>query len=199
MGRLFLIRHAATGASIEGRFYGSTDLPLSETGVHQARLVAEKLSSENLMAVFSSPLKRALETATTIALAHNIQIDILNGLREVDFGAWEGLSFDEIKARHQEGCEAWLGNPWNFTFPRGESMPEFKERVVRALNSILSFDGNLAVVSHGGPLRVILSHLGSIEESESFSCKHDHAGVTIIETEGSNFRTNAINDTTHLF
>jgi len=83
--RLFLIRHALAGPSAEGRFYGSTDLSLSEDGVHQAHLTAERLSSppargartgEKIEAVFSSPLLRALETARPIALAHDFQVNI---------------------------------------------------------------------------------------------------------------------------
>jgi len=199
MRRSFLIRHAATGPSTEGRFYGSTDLSLSEDGVRQARLLAERLSSEEIKAVFSSPLKRALETAMPIALAHDLQVNVLDGLREIDFGAWEGMSFDEIRKRYPGECNSWLADPWNFTFPRGESTREFKKRVSREFAAVLNSEGPAAVVSHGGPLRVILSCLGCIEESRAFNHSLDHGGITIIESGGSGWKIKAMNDTAHLF
>jgi len=149
--------------------------------------------------VFSSPLLRALETARPIALAHDFQVNILNGLREVDFGDWEGLSFDEIKTRYPEECETWLADPWHFTFPRGESVREFKQGVERALDSILGFEGNLAVVSHAGPLRVILFSLGCIEASKVFTHTLDHASITVVESRRQGWNIIAMNDTAHLF
>jgi alpha-ribazole phosphatase len=198
MKRLFLIRHGTTESPGGERFYGSTDLPLSKEGRRQAERLAARLSSVNVNMIFTSPLERALATTRTIAAKNKISFNIIEGLSEVDFGEWEGLSFEEIQARYPDESEKWLNDPWIFNFPGGESVPDFKARVIRSLQKNIGFEGDLVIISHGGTLRVLISYLGGIEENEIFRYPLDCAGITILELKGMKSNILVLNDTTHL-
>ena len=114
MATLLLVRHGETDWNIENRFQGHADPPLNETGREQSRELARELAGERLVAVVSSPLRRAtLETAETIAAAHDLPLRQEPGLREVDLGSWTGLTRTEVEARDPEGLPALARlRPW---------------------------------------------------------------------------------------
>jgi broad specificity phosphatase PhoE len=158
---ILLIRHAAhveLGRILSGR---RRDVALSSEGLEQAEIVADLLSIEPLAAIYSSPRERAYYTARTIAEPHDVKVEIVNGLDEVDFGNWSGSAFDQL-----EGDPAW--SEWNEARgsarpPSGEGMAEAVERAVAALAEIAAEQkGQLvACVSHCDIIRgVIAYHLG---------------------------------------
>ncbi|MGA1876249.1 MAG: alpha-ribazole phosphatase [bacterium] len=196
--QLFLIRHGAVGPKGGGRFYGSTDLSLSDEGARQADVVARKLASERIKGIFTSPLKRARETARPVALIHFLSFRVMEGLREVNFGLWEGLSFSEIQAQYPIECASWLADPWSFSFPGGESVSDFKSRVINSLEKVLRAEGDTVVLAHGGSIRVILSQAGGMPENEVFRFPLDHGGITVIELSAKGSKVKVINDTAHL-
>ncbi|MCL6472088.1 MAG: alpha-ribazole phosphatase [Firmicutes bacterium] len=158
--RLYLIRHGETKLNKEFKFIGATDVALSDRGLDQAKAVAERLQGEKIKAIYSSDLIRARQTADIISLACSVPVNLTSGLREIDFGYWERLSYDEIDARYPDEFRAWRKDPAGIQIPGGETWEAFKKRVLSAVNSIIKSEkeGHIAVVSHGGPIKMLISH-----------------------------------------
>lgn len=150
--KVFLVRHGATLWNKEKRAQGHADIDLNDEGHKQAAAVATELAHHHLDAVYSSDLKRALDTATAIAAAHGLEVQIDPDLREIDQGDWEGLTTDEIRARWPD---LWGPNRHYNARPGGESPQQVKTRALRALGRAVEAhpDGTIAVVSHGGTIR----------------------------------------------
>lgn len=158
--RLYLIRHGETQLNKEFKFIGVTDAALSKKGLDQARAVADRLKGEKVKAIYSSDLIRAKQTADIISLACEVPINLTSSLREIDFGYWEGLSYDEIDARYPDEFRAWQKDPVGIQIPGGEPWESFEKRVLDVVNSIVKIEkeGNVAVVSHGGPIKLLVSY-----------------------------------------
>jgi broad specificity phosphatase PhoE len=152
---IYLARHAESDWNAENRFQGHTDRPLTERGREQAEALADELAAEPLDAVFSSPLRRAFETAELVAARHDLQAIPVDGLREVDVGDWAGLSRSEVEARFPDAFGRWLagGEGWQ----NGETYDEMSERALAAVREITAQhpDGTVLIVSHGGPIRAL--------------------------------------------
>jgi broad specificity phosphatase PhoE len=151
---LLLARHGETDWNLERRVQGHTDRPLNGTGREQARELSLVLASEPLVAVYASDLSRAHETATTVARPHGLEVITEPGLREKHFGTWEGLTDTEIRHRFPDAPRGGWGD--------GETREQLAARTMAALDGIRARHaaGPILVVSHGGPLRVILEHAG---------------------------------------
>ncbi len=104
MTKLLLVRHGQTLWNHVARYQGHTDIDLSDTGRTQAKLLSMRLAGVSLQAVYASDLRRALDTARIIAEPHDLAVQALPQLREINFGAWEGLTFKEIKAGYSDNC-----------------------------------------------------------------------------------------------
>jgi alpha-ribazole phosphatase/probable phosphoglycerate mutase len=186
---LYLIRHGQTEGSEVKKYKGSIDVPLSENGIKQMKQVSQHIfnnplnSFNRLIAVYSSPLNRALKSAEIIAEPHGLRPVVMNDLRERSFGIWEGMSFDEIRERYPEEFKAWACNPLKYNPIGGESTIEVRDRVISALNDVLSNHGNeqIAIVAHGGVNRIILCHIMGIPLENIFRIEQDFAAVNIIE------------------
>jgi probable phosphoglycerate mutase len=153
-----LVRHGASLLSPEKRFSGRGDVPLSPAGAEQARRVAARLGSrEGVIAVISSPLRRAVRTAEAIAGALGLSVTVEPDLIETDFGRWEGLTFAEARERWPAEVTAWLASP-DVAPPDGESFAATAERVERARQRIVAAHpaGTVVVVSHVGPVKTLL-------------------------------------------
>ena len=133
---LFLVRHGAVPDVEAGRYWGHTDIPLSQHGVRQAEMLRQRLASENIAAVYSSDLSRAHDTASIIAGPHDVPVTICRNLREIDFGQFEGMTFDEAR-KSRPGIESlWPGIDPATGFPGGESLDALAGRVDSAVESI---------------------------------------------------------------
>lgn len=140
MTRLLLVRHGETDWNADGRLQGQTDRPLSEFGRQQARRLADELAAEDLEAIYSSDLARARETAEIVGARVGLPVMLDRGLREKDWGTWEGLT-----AVERDRVEF-----------AGESTEAHQERILRALQRISERhpgDGSVLVVTHGGSMR----------------------------------------------
>ena len=118
---IILVRHGETAWNAEEIFRGRIDVELNETGIKQAQLLALYLSDNNIEAVLSSPLKRALKTAETIAGYHKLEVEITPGLIDLDFGEWQGLPHLEVKDRYGELYQEWVRSPGTVVLPVGKS------------------------------------------------------------------------------
>lgn len=167
MTEIILARHGETDWNRETRFQGHADPPLNDLGRQQAAELAEALAGEELAAVYSSPLRRALETAQVIAAEHGLDAVPVEALREVDVGSWQGLTRDEIEQRFPEQFHRWLdyGQGWE----DGETYEEMGKRAIAALKELAaSNDGNrIVAMTHGGPIRAALARAAGISHTEA--------------------------------
>ena len=154
--RVIFARHGQTEWNLQVRFQGKTDVPLTDTGKHQAHALAERLSSWPLEAVYTSPLSRALYTADAVAQRHNLTPIILPELQEINFASWEGQSIPKLKTEQHEAYSRWRADPF-FNPPSGaETWEHLHTRLTRAVKTFL--DGSyrrIAVISHGGIMRAM--------------------------------------------
>ena len=143
---------------------GHTDRPLNAAGLEQARRLADRLAAIPLAAVYSSDLVRARDTATVVASVHGLEVTFDPDLREKNFGSWEGLTNTEIQQRFPDAVRGRWGD--------GETTDEVAERTIAAMNRIRArhLSGLVLVVSHGGPIRAILTHL-AVEHGPIGNCE----------------------------
>jgi broad specificity phosphatase PhoE len=163
--RVLLIRHGATVLSAEDRFAGSTDVLLSDEGRAQASALGERLADSELAAVYASPMKRTVETATLIAAPHKLALTTDAGLREIDHGRWEQLTRREVEARFPEEYSNWEADPFTFAPEAGESGLSVMARALPVLRRIVvAHTGKtVAVVSHKATIRLLLCSLLGID------------------------------------
>jgi broad specificity phosphatase PhoE len=159
--RIFLVRHGATTLTAEDRFAGSTDVELSDDGREQAAALGDRLRTEQLDAVYASPMSRTLETASIVSRACNVSTSAVDGLREISHGHWEGLTRAEVEARFPDEYASWEGDPFTFAPAGGESGAAVLARALPALRAILDAHagGRVLVVSHKATIRLLLSSL----------------------------------------
>jgi broad specificity phosphatase PhoE len=181
--RLVLCRHAEPDGAFRGRCYGRLDVSLSPRGLRQANALAERLASLPLVAVYSSPARRARETADAVASAHGLASIEHSALQELDFGDLEGLPYEEIAARHPELYAAWMGEPTRVRFPGGESYSELRARVLGALAELLERHRGeaFAAVSHGGPIRAVLGACLGIADEAVFRLDQNHGSISVVD------------------
>jgi broad specificity phosphatase PhoE len=157
--RLYLIRHGATVLSAEDRFAGATDVELSDEGRGQVAALAARLADDQIVAVYASPMKRTLETASILARPFGLVPELREGLREIDHGHWEERTRAEVEAVHPEEYAAWELDPLTFAPEGGESGLMVLARALPVVRDIVLRhpDQNVAVVSHKATIRLIIS------------------------------------------
>lgn len=163
--RLLLIRHAATTASAEDRFAGSSDVQLSDEGRNQAHLLAQRLKKYPPAAVYCSPMDRTVETAAIISRPHGVAPQTRDGLREIDHGHWEGMSRAEVQTQYPGEVAAWDEDPFGYAPPGGETGISVMARALPAVRQIVArhLDQTVYVVSHKATNRIIIGYYLGIE------------------------------------
>lgn len=153
-----LLRHGQTEMSVQKRYAGRSDVPLTETGVRQVVAAAKRLASAGLGVIVSSPLQRAVQTAQEVAAATGAAVVTDEGFRETDFGAWEGLTFAEVRERWPGEVTTWLADP-AVAPPGGESFAEVSNRVTEALHRVLAGRARqtVLIVSHVTPIKTLVA------------------------------------------
>ena len=198
MKKIFLVRHGLTTLNEQRRYCGVSNACLSSQGLKQTQCVTDLLREEKFDSIYTSPLKRCLETSKPIAQSHDISPEPLAGLSEINFGLWEGLTFEEIQTAYPDQLKVWFENPGDFTFPQGESVCNFRIRVLSSLEEILKGEENSVVVAHGGSLRVIICHLCGWPMSCLHSFELEPASLTILEHYENSTVVRVLNETCHL-
>ncbi len=158
MIRLLLVRHGTTAWNRANRYQGQSDLPLDETGLRQARALRRHLSGEKIDAIYASDLQRAWQTASAIAVPHEIAVSREPALREIDFGMWDGYTHEEVKQRHPEDLAIWEADPLTRAPHGGETLAQVSSRVGALLDTIACMhqEHTVMLVAHGGSLQVLL-------------------------------------------
>lgn len=154
---MLLLRHGQTPLSVEKRFSGVGDRPLTEIGLAQAGAAARRLRGCSAVAVVASPLRRAVQTADLVAAEIGVAVTVDEGLRETDFGDWEGYTFAEVQQRWPDQLSAWLASP-DVAPPAGESFADTARRVRQARDRVLAAYGGhtVVVVSHVTPIKTLV-------------------------------------------
>lgn len=180
--RVILVRHGE--AAIEpGRICGRLDPPLSAAGRARIRQVARWLGEEEVAAVCASPARRAVQTARLLAAGRALRIEQVPGLREVDFGAFEGLSWEEARARDPETCAAWLARPHEVTFPGGDGFAGVSARALAAMAALRARHPaeTLLVVAHAGVNRAILADALGMTAANAFRIDQATGAVNLLD------------------
>jgi alpha-ribazole phosphatase len=181
VSRLVLLRHAEPADESRGRCYGRLDVGLSPVGRAQAEALAAGLAGLDLDAVYSSPRIRAVDTARPLAAARGVTPAIHEGLREIDFGEFEGRRYEEIEASHPELYRAWMKAPTTVRFPGGESYDDLRLRALQAFEEIRAQATSALVVTHGGVIRAGLAAWLEMPAHAIFRLGQSHCGITIVE------------------
>jgi ribonuclease H / adenosylcobalamin/alpha-ribazole phosphatase len=155
---ILLLRHGQTPMSVQKRYAGRTDAPLTDTGIRQAAAAAKRLASAGIDAIVASPLQRTVRTAEEVAAVTGVPVTADEGFRETDFGAWEGLTFAEVRERWPSELTTWLADP-SVAPPGGESFDQVSERVTAALHRILAERAHqtVLIVSHVTPIKTLVA------------------------------------------
>ena len=153
-----LLRHGQTPMSVEKRYAGRSDVPLTDTGVRQAAAAAKRLAPAGIGAIVTSPLRRAVQTAEEAAAVTGVPVVTEDGFRETDFGDWEGLTFAEVRERWPAELTAWLADP-AVEPPGGESFTDVSARVTAALHRVLAARAGqtVLIVSHVTPIKMLVA------------------------------------------
>ncbi|CAM3604149.1 bifunctional RNase H/acid phosphatase [Smaragdicoccus niigatensis] len=199
--RLLLLRHGQTALSIEQRYSGRGNPPLTETGLAQAQAAAESIAKRaDIGAIVCSPLGRTMQTAAEVGKAIGIEPVVMPDLIETDFGAWEGLTFAEAAAQYPAVHRRWLADE-TVAPPNGESFAAVRERIITARNAICEryTDQTVVVVSHVTPIKTLLQLALGVGPALLYRLHLDLASLSIAEfypDGGSAVRL--VNDTSYL-
>ncbi|MEU5227779.1 bifunctional RNase H/acid phosphatase [Streptomyces anulatus] len=201
---LVLLRHGETALTPEKRFSGSggTDPELSATGRGQAERAAEHFAAlGTVQEIVSSPLRRCRETAAAVAGRLGLDVRIDEGLRETDFGAWEGLTFGEVRERYADDLTAWLASPDTAPTGGGESFAEVAERVAAARDRIVArYAGRtVLLVTHVTPIKTLVRLALGAPPEALFRMELSAASIsTVAYYADGNASVRLLNDTSHL-
>ena len=198
--RLILVRHGETDWNKLGRCQGVSDVPLNSTGEKQAKDLASSLKGENISAIFSSNLQRALHTAKSISEHHEIEVRIDERFREMDQGDFEGLDFEYIRENYGHILKKWREEPETLRIPGGESLTEVQNRAWQAINNLLKeYSGkNVLVVTHNLTIITLLCKFsGKTLKSFREFIVHE-TSKTVIDCNNEEFKIEIFNDTSHI-
>ncbi len=192
--RVILVRHGE--AAIEaGRICGRLDPPLSREGRAGLARVARSLAGTELAAVYASPLRRAVGSARILAAGRGLGIERVDALQEVDFGALEGLTWDEAQRRFPETCREWLERPHEVAFPGGERFEDVRRRATAALSSLrANHPGRtILVVAHAGVNRAILAEALGAPPAAAFRIDQAPGAVNVVDWVGESAWVRLVN------
>ncbi len=184
--RLLLIRHLEPDRSVRGRAYGSVDAPLSALALEQAAKLAQALEGVPLDAVYASPLRRAIETATPLAVDRQLAPVVHEGLPEIDFGEIEGCRYEEVEKDRPDLFRSWMSDPTGVSFPGGESFADLRLRVLAATEEIRARHRGrgVALVAHGGVTRAIVAASLSMPDEALFRLDQAYGAVSVVDWFG---------------
>lgn len=200
MTQIYLVRHGQTQWNREEIFRGTADIPLNESGIREAHLAAESLKERAIKAVFSSPLARAKQTAEAIAGLHGLEVRIIEGLKDLCFGEWQGVSHQAVLERYPELFRQWLREPHRVTFPGGESLGAIQSRAVEAVKKVVLKhpEETIVMVSHRVVNRALICGLVGIDLSRFWQIGQDTTAINLLTWKHGRFILTCLNDTCHL-
>lgn len=200
MTRVYLVRHGTTDWNKEEIFRGRLDCKLNETGLAEARALAEYFADIPLQAISSSPLSRAMETAQAVAEAKGLRAIPEPDFIDIDFGEWQGLPLKEVREKYAELYRLWRERPEAIHFPGGETLAQVRARAWEGLQKVVreNPDKTALILSHRVVTKVLICTVLGLDDSHFWHIKQDTTAVNCIEYNRGFFVTSLINDTCHL-
>lgn len=197
---IYLIRHGESEWNREGLFQGSSDPPLSQRGLLEARSIAQRFKNQSLEAIYSSGLIRAYETAKAIGYYHPLTIQRMKGLNERMMGVWEGLKRETIIERYRKTYRLWQEKREEALIPGGEPYEEFTDRVQRAFSTIMEREksGKILIITHEGVIKSILCRIFLLPIQGVKFFRQGNTAVNPLEKKKEEFYLLGLNDRTHL-
>lgn len=187
---MYLVRHGETDWNQIRRIQGHSDIALNELGMRQAEKVGGRFQGKTIHAVYSSDLSRARETALRIARQGEVDLSTQATLRERCYGQWEGLTYEEIRARFEDQDEAACGI---------ETFEDMQQRAVKTLTDLALNHSNesIVVVSHGGLINSFLHYVTGGEQGTGIT-RIDNTGISVFRYADNRWEVLLVNDTEHL-
>ncbi|MCS7262207.1 MAG: histidine phosphatase family protein [Aquificaceae bacterium] len=200
MVKLYIVRHAESQWNPVGRYQGLLDPELSPRGLEQAKKLAEHFKEVELQVVYSSPLKRTMQTALELARPRGLQVVEEGRVIEIDHGLWSGLLVEEVQSRFPEQFRQWMEEPHRVKFEGGESLARVYERVEDFLREVKEkhWGQTVAVVSHTVPIRAMYCALLKVDLSKFWSFGCDNASYSLVHMEKDRNVIIRLNITSHL-
>ncbi len=199
--RLLLARHAPTDWNTEGRYQGQRDVELGPGGRRQAVLLARRLAAERIDEIHCSDLRRARETALIVSEMHHLPPLADSRLRELCFGAWEGLNHGEIRQQYPREVAAWQADPLHVAPPGGETLSQLADRVRGFLADLTRDAGperTVLVVGHGGSLQTLLCLALGLPPEHRWKFGIAPASLSELHLDSGAAKLTFLNDTHHL-
>lgn len=189
MKKIFFLRHGHS--TLTGKYVGSTDCPLSAKGKQQVATLAKNNLFAEVPHVISSPMLRCVQTYQGLGLKAKVEHE--ESLREINFGLWEGLEFDQVYSLYRDEFDTWCTAPQDFRFPGGESIKEFEARLAQMPKYLKNFGGDLLIIAHGGVIRHLICSLIGIPSELAMKFQIDVAHYAIVDIFGDDCVLNALN------
>lgn len=201
MTRIFLIRHGETEWNKQNRLQGNSDIQLSPEGIRQAELLAKHAPFQHVDAIYSSDLRRAVQTAEILAKKFNLPVQTMPELRETNFGDWEGVSMRILAYGAIKGFDKFFTAPERCHPPHGETFLEAQARVINGIRNIIANHENQEViaVSHGSSIRLILSAVLDMPIHKMWAINQFNMALNILRVDDGEFTVELVNSTMHLY
>lgn len=183
MTRFYIIRHGETKGTHNGRYHGLTDISLNSLGKSQAKNLNKMFKKIPINYIYTSPMKRCIETANIIKAKRNIPIIKSGKLREIHFGKWEDLTLNEMYKQNPNKFNKWMNNFYRFQMPDGEKVKDLIKRVGIFWKYITQKHkrGNVILVTHGGPVKTIIMKALGISWKHFWSFQIDTCSINVID------------------
>jgi probable phosphoglycerate mutase len=203
MARIILVRHGETEWNRVERFRGRADVPLNQTGLFQAEVTGRRIAGEwRPVAIYSSPLSRAVRTAEAVAWHFDLRVEIHPGLIDIDYGEWQGLTPDEARARWPEVVDAWYNAPHTAHIPGGETLDDLRARALKTVDELSTLhkyrDQTIVLMGHTVVNRIILLGVLGLGNDHFWRLNQGTCAINVFGAEGGVFTIVRLNDTCHL-
>lgn len=200
---IYFTRHGETLWNLEHRFQGWKDSELTDIGVKRAELLGKRLENVKIDKIFTSPIKRAKRTAELIRGNKDIEVIEVEGLKEISFGKWEGMTSEEINSckEYIEELDNLFNRPYSYKSFEGENIKDFTKRLYKAVEDIMNDNGDkdILIVTHGMCVRYLIAYFkNELEESQivHFPIFHQ-ASYNKVQWNGNNFEVITLNNIDH--
>lgn len=199
--RIILIRHGHVEGIAPERFRGRADLPLTDLGRRQAELTARRVARYQPAALYSSTLRRTIETAEPLARVCSLSIQETWAFNDIDYGRWQGLTPDEARIRWPDEIEQWYRAPQLVSIPGGEALADVLARITSALYPLLRTYSHqtIAIVAHDTVNRVLLLHALELTQRAFWKIAQDPGAINVLDYDREHqFTVRSLNDSGHL-
>ena len=183
MTKLILVRHGSTSWTKNKRYQGVSDVPLSREGIKQAKNVAKRLKKENIGLIYTSKLRRAIQTTEQINKFHELPIIKKNELNERSYGKWGGLTKEQVREKYPRGYERYHKNKYGVRPTGGESLLDLRKGLKKFIETVINKnkEKTILISTHNGPLRVMLGILMNWSGRNIASLQMKPTSITLIE------------------